>query len=314
MAKGTNATDSIKQKNMLSVCIPVYNFDVTPLVTKLVEQSKTNQLIMEILVFDDGSKILYKETNRKIKSFNGVVYKELKKNLGSAAIRNKLASEASFKNILFLDSDSDIHSKFIKKYIPYLSGDDLIVYGGRIHPKSLPSNDKSLRWKVGKTKEDHNATIRNKVPNKSFMSNNFLVKKELFNHFSFDESIKRSGHEDSIFGIELELKGIKIIHLDNPVVHIGLENNEEFINKTRQRLETLIFLVQKHKENELLSKRITILKYYKLIEQFNMINIISSIFNLTKKRIEKNLHTKNPSMFLYDFYKLGYYSSLTKHN
>ncbi|TLX71532.1 glycosyltransferase family 2 protein [Labilibacter sediminis] len=299
---------------MLSVCIPLYNFDVTPLVKKLVEQSQQNFLTIEIMVFDDGSTHSYKELNRSIKEYKEVVYLELEKNLGSAAIRNKLASEAKYDKILFLDSDSDIHPAFIKNYLPFLSEDHSIVYGGRVHPKELPSFDKSLRWKVGKIKEDHNAAQRSKVPNKSFMSNNFLVQKELFKRIAFDETIERSGHEDTMYGIELELKGIKIVHIDNPVVHIGLESNDEFISKTKQRLETLKFLSDKHKDNHLLDKRITILKYFNLAKSFKLISLFSVMYKLTQKAIEKNLCTKNPSMLLYDLYKLGYYSKLTKQN
>ena len=299
---------------MLSVCIPLYNYDVTPLVKKLVEQSNLNSLPVEILVFDDGSTTAYKEHNRKIKKYSEVIYLELEKNLGSAAIRNKLASEAKYDRILFLDSDSDIHPAFIKNYIPFLAEDNMIVYGGRVHPELLPSNDKSLRWKVGKIKEDHNAARRSKVPNKSFMSNNFLVKKELFNSISFDETIERSGHEDTMYGIELELKGIKIIHIDNPVVHIGLESNDEFILKTKQRLETLKYLTHKYNDNHLLSKRITILKYFNLVESCKLISLLGVIYKMTQTMLEKNLCSKNPSMWLYDIYKLGYYSKLKKQN
>lgn len=299
---------------MLSVCIPVYNFDVTPLVKKLVEQAKLNSLNMEIIVFDDGSKISFKEINRSITNFKEVTYKELNYNLGSAAIRNSLAFKAKYDQILFLDSDSDIQPEFLRNYVPYLTSNNMIVYGGRIHPDVLPAKDKSLRWKVGKIKEDHDAKTRSKVPNKSFMSNNFLAKKTLFSKISFDETIKRSGHEDTMFGIELEQKGIKIIHINNPVIHIGLENNDEFIIKTKQRLETLQYLSQHHKGNQLLSKRITILKYFNFVETYKLINLLCVIFKLTKNRIEKSLCTKNPNMLLYDFYKLGYYSNISKQN
>jgi len=299
---------------MLSVCIPVYNFDVTPLVKKLVKQANLNSINLEIIIFDDGSEISYKEINKSIANLNEIKYKELTNNLGSAATRNSLVAEAKYNQILFLDSDSDIHSEFLKNYMPYLTCNNMIVYGGRVHPDILPSENKSLRWKVGKIKEDHDVKMRSKVPNKSFMSNNFLVKKELFNKISFDETIKKSGHEDTMFGIELEQKGIYIIHINNPVVHIGLENNDEFILKTKQRLVTLKHLTEYHKGNQLLKKRITILKYFNFIETYKLVNVINIVFKLTKNRIEKNLCTKNPSILLYDFYKLGYYSNLSKQN
>ncbi|SMO36849.1 Glycosyltransferase, GT2 family [Saccharicrinis carchari] len=295
---------------MLSVCIPVFNYNITPLVHKLMYQAKENNLDVEILIMDDGSEDRYKNTNRKLLSIPEVKYIELKKNLGSAAIRNRLAREATHNQILFLDSDSDIADDFIATYIPCLSADLSIIYGGRVHPKHLPSADKSLRWKVGKAKEDHSAALRSRVPNKSFMSNNFLVKKELFKTVRFDETIQRSGHEDTMFGMELEKKGIQIIHIDNPVVHIGLESNEEFIRKTEQRLETLKFLTKRNKDKKLMEKRIRILKYHYLLHKYKLSGLYKSLFRVFGKRLEKCLYAKNPSMLVYDMYKLGYYNNL----
>lgn len=297
---------------MLSICIPVYNYDVTPLVRKLVYQVRLNHLQTEILIMDDGSVEVYKVINRRTQSMPEVRYIELKTNLGSAAIRNKLVREANHEHILFLDSDSDIPDDFISTYIPYQSSNLSIVYGGRIHPEHLPAPDKSLRWKVGKVKEDHSATVRRRVPNKSFMSNNFLVKKKLFETIRFDETIQRSGHEDTMFGIELEKIGIQIVHIDNPVVHIGLESNEEFIRKTEQRLETLNLIVARNKDNELMNKRITLLKYDNLMHKYRLEGLFKKLFKIFGKRMGKSLYSKNPSMFVYDIYKLGYYNNLNK--
>ena len=295
---------------MLSVCIPVFNYDVTPLVNKLIIQTKQNTLTVEILIMDDGSTEYYKNINRPIQSNQEVNYIELKKNLGSAAIRNRLAHESKYEQLLFLDSDSDIADSFIFTYLPFIYSDYSIVYGGRIHPLKLPNRDKTLRWKVGKVKEDHNASFRSKIPNKSFMSNNFLTQKALFNIVSFDETIQRSGHEDTMFGIELEKKGIKIVHIDNPVVHVGLEDNEEFIRKTEQRLETLKYLTAKYHDNELMFQRIKILKYNNLVRRYRLTGLCKYLFKLLKKWMERCLLAKNPNMFIYDIYKLGYYNNL----
>lgn len=297
---------------MLSICLPVYNVNITKLVENLNQQAIFNDLTLEVLAYDDGSKPEFKEANRNIKNIRHVKYLELPKNLGSAAIRNKLAADASFDNILFMDSDSGISSDYLLNYIPYIKSKHIIVYGGRIHPKSLPSRDKSLRWEVGKKKEDHPAEIRQLIPNKSFMSNNFLAKKNLFNTIKFDESIPRSGHEDTMFGIELELNGINIFHINNPVVHIGLESNNEFITKTEQRLETLKYLEAIQKNNPLFFKRITMLRYFKWVKKFRLTLLFSSLFNISKNWMTNKLLIKHPSMLIYDLYKLGYYSNLSK--
>ncbi|MCW3786921.1 glycosyltransferase family 2 protein [Plebeiibacterium sediminum] len=297
---------------MLSVCIPVYNVDVTCLTEKLIKQADELSINIEILIYDDGSKNDYKIINRSLKSFDQIRYKELKKNIGSAAIRNRMAVDALYNSLLFIDSDSEIPVDYLEKYLPHITNSKMIVCGGRVHPKQLPSLDKSLRWKVGKFKEDFSAAHRNKVPNKSFMSNNFLVKRELFNKIQFDETIERSGHEDTMFGIKLELLGIHIFHIDNPIVHIGLESNMEFITKTEQRLETLKIIESKNGDNHLLYDRITILRYYRILKKLKLIGLSGVLFLRSKDFLSGLLQNTNPSMLIYDLYKLGYYSHISK--
>ncbi len=297
---------------MLSICIPIYNVDVTVLVRNLIEQGNKLSISIEILLYDDGSKIEFKEKNRALKELNQVKYKELEVNHGSAAIRNRMALESLYNHLLFLDSDSEIPGDYLQKYLPFINSDKQIVCGGRIHPKKLPSLNKSLRWKVGKIREDFSAEQRNKIPNQSFMSNNFLIKKSLYQNVMFDETIKRSGHEDTMFGIKLEMMGVNIFHINNSLIHIGLEDNIEFINKTEQRLDTLKIIENRNKDNILLFQRITILRYYNILKRLRLINLTGSLFNMSKSVLSKFLMVSNPSMFIYDIYKLGYYSLISK--
>ncbi len=296
----------------LSICIPVFNVDIVDLTHKLIAQAKEYDIEVEINIIDDGSAKSYKEHNSKVSTLNQTKYVELPQNMGCAAIRNQLATTAKYDNILFLDSDSGIAEDYLLKYKPFLNTDDLIVCGGRIHPQTLPGSEFSLRWKVGKLKEDFDAEHRSKEPNKSFMSNNFLTKRKLFEILKFDEEIPRSGHEDTVFGIELEEKNISITHINNPVVHIGLEENDHFLRKTKQRIETLVFILNKYGNKPLINNRITILRYFFIVQQLKLTKIIAILFKKTVLRLEKHLMKNNPSMLIYDLYKIGYLASLKK--
>ena len=75
---------------MLSINIPVYNYEVSELVSQLAEQADDMQIVYEIRVYDDGSKESVKLKNCKITGLTGVIYKEIKTNLGRSAIRNKI--------------------------------------------------------------------------------------------------------------------------------------------------------------------------------------------------------------------------------
>ena len=91
---------------MLSICVPVYNFDVRQLAGQLSEQAKKAGIPVEILIFDDNSEADIKKINREISSTPSVKYLELPENIGRAAIRNRLAETAKYPYLLYLDRKS----------------------------------------------------------------------------------------------------------------------------------------------------------------------------------------------------------------
>ena len=107
---------------MLSILIPTYNYDVTALVKNLQQQClKINGLVFEVLVYDDGSS-LFREENRYINSLEYCSFTLLDKNIGRSAIRNMLARNASYENLLFLDADVQlIKNEFISDYLKVIN-------------------------------------------------------------------------------------------------------------------------------------------------------------------------------------------------
>lgn len=294
---------------MLSICIPVYNVDVTKLVYDLLVQGKENNLTIEILVFDDQSEESYKLLNRHIAQKENVVYFELEKNIGRAAIRNLMAQQSSHPNLLFIDSDSDINTNYIKNYKSILNK-YAIVCGGRVHPESLPSPLVSLRWTFGRQREDYDAFTRTQKLNTGFISNNFLIKKRVFKQVRFDEEIKQYGHEDTMIGIKFEKLGIRTKHIDNPVTHTGLEENDVFIRKTKVSINTLLFLYLKNKNESLMYRHIKLLKYFRVIKHLKLLGVLNYFYNHFENKILRNLHSECPNIKLFDLYKLCYFSAI----
>jgi glycosyltransferase involved in cell wall biosynthesis len=93
---------------VLSVLIPVYNFNIAPLVVELAQQCAGTGLPWEILCIDDGSSLVFREQNRTLQGRAGIRYEELPDNIGRAAIRNLLAEKAVFPYLLFMDCDSAV--------------------------------------------------------------------------------------------------------------------------------------------------------------------------------------------------------------
>jgi len=64
-------------------------------------------------------------------------------------------------------------------------------------------------------------------------------------------------------------------------------------------------------KNKLITKNdITILKYYRLLDFLGLKRIISKLFNMFSKYIESNLKGSDPSLFVFDLYRLSYLCSL----
>ena len=64
---------------MLSILIPVYNYNVEILVQKLINQIRNNSIVAEILILEDGSD-QYKEDNYKLDSYSEVQYFDFSNN------------------------------------------------------------------------------------------------------------------------------------------------------------------------------------------------------------------------------------------
>ncbi|MEM0519327.1 MULTISPECIES: glycosyltransferase family 2 protein [Aequorivita] len=292
---------------MISILIPTYNYNVFKLVASLHVQAKKLAIIFEINVYDDCSPNPVAE-NEAINSLENATYHKLKKNIGRSAIRNLLANNAKYENLLFLDADTQIiRADFLKKYLAAINKHTEIIYGGILYQSDPPPKSEILRWQYGKEREALPVPEREKQPHLRFLTLNFLIKKSVFSKLAFNEEIPNLRHEDTLFALDAKAKNIHVAHIDNPVIHLGLESSEIFLRKSRESVESLhSFVAQgliKHNETAL-SKKAEVLKKYKLRE-------VASVFYKTfKAAMEKNLLSSRPSLVIFDVYRLGYYLSL----
>ncbi|NJK86510.1 MAG: hypothetical protein HC906_11610 [Bacteroidales bacterium] len=142
------------------------------------------------------------------------------------------------------------------------------------------------------------------------MTNNFLISKGLFDKIRFHEGIMGYGHEDTLFGYDLKKMNIQILHIDNPLIHIGLEQNGFFLEKTRESIKNLKYIAGINNHEKVFVKDIKLLYYYKLSERSGMKKIIRLFFNSWVHKLEQNLMSEKPSLFVFDLYKLGYMCSI----
>ncbi|MCB0409149.1 MAG: glycosyltransferase [Flavobacteriales bacterium] len=292
---------------MLSILIPIYNFNVVDFIKDLKNQADSCGIEYEILCIDDFSNDDIKKENEELGNMEYVFYEELPKNIGRSKIRNKLAQKSQFPYLLFLDCDSKtVDKQFVKRYINSIDPDK-ITYGGRCYESQAPkSTSEYFRWWYGMNRETISVAQRKKQPYHSFMTNNFLIPKTIFNAIKLDEQLVGYGHEDTLFGLELKKRGIEIQHIDNPLCHIGLENFEVYIAKTEEGISNLKKLIDENKIDD----SVKLFRYYKLLKKIGVEKKILNYYRKNKALILQKLQEKEPNLRWFNLYKLGYLISL----
>ena len=299
---------------MISICIPAYNCEVEALVCSLQQQIDSLQLPAEVLVLDDCSPnpINLKESYASVRLFRN------EQNLGRASTRNKLMQEAQGAFLLFLDGDSlIISSDYLKKWVAQRNtmGEFSCCYGGSVYQTEEPPLSHLLRWKVSNEKESRSQIERAKK-GFGFKTNNVLLSKAITNQLQFNEALKGYGHEDTLFGFELEALGYNISHIENPVKNAILDTNQDFLMKTKEALANLILCINLATKPPAFVQHVTLLRTYFQLKKYYMLPLLRGYAWFILKSISRNLENgKSVGMVRrYDLYKLIVLDQLFRSN
>ncbi|GAB3295741.1 glycosyltransferase family 2 protein [Hymenobacter tenuis] len=285
----------------LSVLIPVFNHDVRPLVRALLAQAPDWQGTVEIHCLDDGSSESFRKLNRQLISLPGVFYQELECNVGRAAIRNQLAAAARQEWLLLLDNDSLLpDAKFLAGYASTRLAAPVISGGTAYEP--LPPGEACLhlRWLYGRHREARPAAVRQRAPHRQLALNNLLIRADVFGRLGLDESLTRYGHEDTKFGWLLRDLGVEVMHLDNPVLHNGLEPAPVFLQKTHDAVRNLVQLYR----TEGLGADTKLLQAALHLKRWGLGDAVRVAFSLRRDKVRRNLLSGRPSLHQLDALKL----------
>lgn len=292
---------------MLSLLIPTYNYNITSLVITLQEECSSNSIPFEIIVLDDCSKPGFIELNKNINTLPHCSFLVNESNLGRTMTRKKLAELATFDTLLFLDADVIPVSKdFIKNYIPYIKNETPVVFGGVSYKDEADNKNATLRLKYGKEREQQTAQQRTKNPYGLLFSANLLVSKTIFLENNYSEKNNFYGM-DAFFGYMLYKKNIPVVHIENPVYHIGLEDNDIFFQKC---LSSVKIKKQMFSEKEDVGETNSLLKHYRQLRRYHLAGAVGFFFKIGEPVLKKMILSKNPNLFCLDLYRLGYICSL----
>ncbi|GEQ87319.1 glycosyl transferase [Patiriisocius marinistellae] len=293
---------------MISVLIPTYNYDVRELVNNVHKQCVDTGIDFEISIVDDYStNSLSCENNEKLSILSHVNYTKNKENLGRTATRNKLAVEATFEWLLFLDADVlPKDTMFISSYVSAINKEHECIYGGISYTDRKPNKELILRWTYGKQREVKTVSQRKKFPF-DVISQNLCIRKSTFLKCN-PEKYNAYGM-DILFSYNLKMENIKMLHIDNPIVHHGLEDAVTFLKKSLNAVESTYNM---EKEGLISNDARPLQRVYLKLQKGHGLLTFQKSFALVKKQTFKNLHSAKPSMRLLDAFKLSHFIKLKR--
>ena len=295
---------------MISILIPIYNVDITELVTELSNQVNQLEERFEILCIDDCStETQVKEINALTNNLEVVKYSELNENVGRGNIRMLLAKKARYETLIFLDCDMKIVSpNYLQKFVEHK--EKKVVIGGITYSSNRPKNsDFLLRWKYGIQREKKSASERNRMRFSHFVASNLLINKKIFLSLPVDNDITGYGHEDTLLGLKLLKMGTPLSHIDNPLEHLGLDAAETFLEKSKSGTSNLATLFSKR----ICGAEIRLISVYESLQTIGLSSFVFHLINPFIPIIEKNLKGRNPNIRLFDIWKLFYFMKMYKY-
>ena len=291
---------------MLSILIPVYNYDINQLIEVLEIQARCISLNYEIIVGDDCSTDNNMvKTQELITSYSNYSYFRNAKNIGRISTRLELARRAKYDWLLFLDADVLPDSEdFLNQVISNCDTEFDLIFGGIKYPERPQRSLYKLHWLYGKQREERNLTFRKANSYQSIVSGCLLIKKNKGIYILSEINEKRYG-TDILLSYIIKRENMKVKHIVNPVIHLGLENNSVFLQKSIESINTTLHL---EKMDKIPVDYRPIQKYYHFLRKTKSTKVFIKIFSIVEPLILRNLNSNYPCLTLFDVYRLLHYS------
>ena len=294
---------------MISILIPVYNRNVTALVTDLQRQAIESGVPFEILVADDASdQVPVKAANAVLGQMAHVGYYSFTQNIGVRRLREEMAARATHPHLLLIDADAAVpDGRYFARYAALAEG-KTVVFGGIVYPHE--SRRDNLRWWYGIHRECAPADRFNRRPGGFLTTFNLLIPRDVFlgaasGGLSASGELSGYGHEDTLLGMQLERDGVPVLHINNPLLHTGLSDNETFLRQTESAVSNLLALYRSFEPLALLRKRSRLIRIFEWLRRLGLLRVYAAWFSANESTIRQQLLSSAPSLRKMDAYKLG---------
>ena len=100
-------------------------------------------------------------------------------------------------------------------------------------------------------------------------------------------------------------------YINNPLLHLILHNTDAFISNAKNALVNLKYISSQFPPS-VLKRHVKLFRYYSMLRSLHFINLFSMAVNPFKNYMERNMRSANPSLFLFDVYRLIYFIEISK--
>ena len=244
-------SNGVSGEASLTICVPCYHDDASPLVatlTRMPEAARTT-----LLIFDDGSgdTALTRKLARHVMSYPGPArLVTAPRNAGRAHARNRLLALAETDWILFVDADmrpdSDV---FLDRYMAAIRRQDgpALIAGGFTLWQVMPTRQTALHAAQSARSECLPATAREKAPGRYVFTSNIVVHRDVLDAIDFDDGFAGWGWEDVDWGLRVAGQ-YPVTHIDNTATHLGLDDTESLLRKFGESGANFARLAERHPE------------------------------------------------------------------
>jgi glycosyltransferase involved in cell wall biosynthesis len=236
---------------ILSVLIPSYRDDPAPLLALLDRETAAVDGRVEVVVLDDGGgdAALAARVAMAVQALAlPARLVSLDLNQGRARGRNRLASHARARHLLFLDSDMAPDAPdFLACYLALIEQDPPVVFGGFSVKQVEAGPQYALHKALAQRGECLPASVRRQQPEKYVFTSNLLVRRDVFEAETFDESFSGWGWEDVEWGMRVARR-YGVLHIDNPATHLGLDTAAALAGKYEQSAANFQRVIARHPE------------------------------------------------------------------
>lgn len=297
----------------LDIVIPEYNFVCTELLASLHAQCTAAPQLraFTITVVDDAStSAATTARNREINRLPHCRFLENGVNSGRSATINKGIQSSGNELVLIIDCDAEVASpRFISDYLDFFLQNGAaaaVVCGGILTSPRYLRADNHLRYRYETAASKiRNLRFQRSHPYDFFSTFNVMMRRSVLREVSFNEQLTRYGYEDTLFGLELEKKGIPVSYIDNRLIHTGIDSSQSFLEKTETALHNL------HDFRYLFGSRGTaVSRTADALRRYHLAGAVRLWHRLFGACERQNLLGSRPSLFLFKLYKLGYYLNI----